>query len=183
MSGSEILNQLFINILFFIMKLDHPSLAEARHYYNYNRSYFDTLSAYYSVHEKEYYGDVFKKIESENLRGGKRSFCNPRNHFLILAAGMIMFGYYLFPVEIETDDSVYEKGYCSLDLTVISNSYFDKALMKFNKGRYTRAKEYLLKVESDDENYDKAKLMLNIIEEKIDTEGLTDTDVDQYPVF
>ena len=55
--------------------------------------------------------------------------------------------------------------------------------MKFNKGRYTRAKEYLLKVESDDENYDKAKLMLNIIEEKIDTEGLTDTDVDQYPVF
>ncbi|HMQ69786.1 MAG TPA: hypothetical protein PKC58_12445 [Ignavibacteria bacterium] len=167
------------------MKLDHPSYKEARNFFISNRSYFNTLSEFYAVHDKEYYEEVFLKIETEYSAGNKRSFCNTRNHFIMFIAGLLVSGYYFFPVDYKTENTGFKKDSFSIDLNVRDNSNFEMALYKFNKGRYTRAKEYLLKVESDDDNYEKAKELLNIIDSKIDIEGLTDTDIEinTYPVF
>ena len=167
------------------MKLDHPSYKEARNYYISNRSYFNILSEYYAVHEKDYYENVFLKIEKETSAGKNYSLCNPRNHFIMYTLCLLFLGYYFFLLDYKADNTSFKKESFSIDLNVIDNSNFEIALFKFNKGRYTRAKEYLLKVETDDENYEKAKELLKIIDSKIDIEGLTDTDLDlnTYPVF
>lgn len=95
----------------------------------------------------------------------------------MLMISLMIFIFYIIPIEFDTDLTKFKKQSGSITLNLTEKSYFEKALKKFQAGKYTRAKEYFSKVDSTDQNYKISSEMINICNDKICKEGFTDSDI------
>lgn len=153
------------------MKIDRPTPDELKDLYNNNRTYFNTLSEYYYVNDREYYETFILHVNKEITSSphSKKSKIIISGFSLAVILSLMYFTSFqliIGNVGISTENN-------SLIVKIFELSDFERGMKQFEAEKYIKAKEFFQMVTMNDKDFPLAVEMIKRCDTKI-TEGFTE---------